>query len=81
MKKETHVLKLPTRTVVCEITFHHDLIVFNVRFSRYGKLGDLNQVTDWLEALDQRYANDPRPTKIVNAVDPFTGAKAVFPDS
>ena len=67
MKTERHILKLPTRIFVFEITEHHDRITFNAPFENV----DLpDEVCQWLGSLLLRYCNDhrddPRPFQKIN---------------
>jgi hypothetical protein len=60
--KTRHILKLPTRTFVCEITEHRDRITINVPFDNVDLPDEFSQwMGSILLGLVNDYRGDPRP--------------------
>jgi hypothetical protein len=74
---ETHIIKLPQRTGVCEITERADRIIIKLRFDKVGtQFNDLAETMAWLAPLCDRYDKDPRPIVMDN---PNSGEIAIIP--
>ncbi len=76
-RKQTHVLRLPDRTIELIITESENYVVFNMTMTIYGwsEYDDREEFDRWLMRVLDPYVDDPRPMVVP---DPQTGEIAVI---
>ena len=77
-QSRTYTLDTGKRVFTASFTEYHDRVVMSLRATRYGDLGDMARMAEWLMPLLERYDSDERPMQIRNQ---HTGERALIFDA
>ena len=73
--KETHVIKLPSRTVTVTVEELEDRILVSMKSDKYGNFNDEKLLMNWMLPVFRTYDTDKRPIVFKN---PHSGEVATI---